>query len=242
MALHNRDVHVWQASLDQTPVEMDKFLHTLSEDERARADRFYFQKDREDFIAARGRLRSILGFYLSKAPESLSFNYSSHGKPSLKLESGEAAIHFNLSHSHRHSLYAIARDLEVGIDLEFIRGELATEEIADRFFSRRELRALRALPLALQKYAFFLCWTRKEAYIKARGEGLSLPLDQFDVSLTPGKPAELLGTRPDPSEASRWSLRDLMLEPSGYAAALAVGETRRLSLTLWQYPSSGITA
>jgi 4'-phosphopantetheinyl transferase len=122
----------------------------------------------------------------------------------------------------------------VGIDLERIRLDLAVAEIAERFFSRREVAMLRALSTDVQQQAFFRCWTRKEAYIKARGEGLSLPLDQFDVSLAPGEPAAVLGTQPDPSEASRWSLQELTPAP-GYAAALAVkGHSWRL--TCWQWP------
>jgi 4'-phosphopantetheinyl transferase len=125
----------------------------------------------------------------------------------------------------------------VGIDLEYIRSDLAVEQIAERFFSRREIATLRALPIDLRTYAFFLCWTRKEAYIKARGEGLSLPLDQFDVSLIPGEPAALLNTQRDLYEVSRWSLQELTPAP-GYAAALAV-EGHGWHLACWQWPDLG---
>ena len=137
----------------------------------------------------------------NKAPECLSFCYGSHGKPALVWESGGDAIRFNISHSDGVALYAVTRGREVGIDLELVRRGLEIEEIAERFFSRLEIATLRALPTPLRRYAFFLCWTRKEAYIKARGEGLSLPLDQFDVSLIPGEPATLMSTRPDSDEA-----------------------------------------
>jgi 4'-phosphopantetheinyl transferase len=132
------------------------------------------------------------------------------------------------------ALYAVARGREIGIDLEFMRCDLEVEEIAERFFSRRETATLRALPTDLRKYAFFLCWTRKEAYIKARGEGLSLPLNQFDVSLIPGEPAALLSAQPDSDEALRWSLHEMTIA-SGYVAALAV-EGRGWSLSCWQWP------
>lgn len=132
------------------------------------------------------------------------------------------------------ALYAITRGREVGIDLEFIRCDLEAEQIAERFFSHSEIATLRALPKHFQKCAFFLGWTRKEAYIKARGEGLSLPLDQFDVSLIPGEPAALLSTQPDSDDAFRWSLQELTLA-SGYVAALAV-EGRGWSLSCWQWP------
>ena len=232
--LGSDEVHVWRATLDQIPSQIQSFLHILAADEQARAERFYFERDREHFIVARGVLRAILGFYLNSAPECLSFCYSSHGKPALTGESDGDAIRFNLSHSHGVALYAVTRGREVGIDLERIRFDLEVEKIAERFFSRREVATLRTLPPEVQRQAFFLCWTRKEAYIKARGEGLSLPLDQFDVSLVPGEPAALLSTQRDPYEVSRWSLQELTPAP-GYAAALAV-EGHGWHLACWQWP------
>jgi 4'-phosphopantetheinyl transferase len=232
--LDSNEVHVWRAPLDGAPTQIDGFLQTLAADEQTRAERFYFQRDRERFITAHGILRAILGLYLKRAPKCLSFRYSPHGKPALAWESGGDAIRFNMSHSHGVALYAFTRGREVGIDLEFIRYNLEVEQIADRFFSHRETATLRALPTDLRKYAFFLCWTRKEAYIKASGEGLSLPLDQFEVSLIPGEPAALLSTQPDSDEALRWSLQELILA-SGYVAALAV-EGRGWSLSCWQWP------
>lgn len=231
--LGKNDVHVWQAALDELLPDSDTFLHTLSADEQSRAERFYFQKDREHFIAAHGVLRAILGRYLNRSPECLSFHDGSHGKPALVEESGSDAIHFNMSHSHGLVLYAVARGRAVGIDLEFVRREVEVEQIAERFFSRREAATLRALPADSRTYAFFLCWTRKEAYIKARGEGLSMPLGQFDVSLVPGDQAALLRTQSDPDEACRWSLQELSLA-SDYAAALAV-EGRGCSLSCWRW-------
>jgi 4'-phosphopantetheinyl transferase len=228
------EVHVWRATLDQTPTQIQSFLHNLAADEQARAERFYFEKDREHFIVARGVLRAILGCYLNRVPEGLSFCYSSHGKPALARESDGYAIRFSVSHSHGVALYAVTRGREVGIDVERIRSDLEVAEVAERFFSRREVAMLRTLPTEVQREAFFRCWTRKEAYIKARGEGLSLPLDQFDVSLAPGEPAAVLGTQRDPSEASRWSLQELTPGP-GYVAALAV-EGHGWHLTCWQWP------
>ncbi len=232
--LSSNEVHVWRAFLDEAPAQRDSFLHTLAEDERTRAQRFYFQTDRERFITAHGVLRAILGCYLNREPNCLSFCYSSHGKPALVWESGGDAIRFNMSHSQGVALYAVTRGREIGIDLEFIRCDLEVEQIAERFFSPCEIATLQALPIYLRKYAFFLCWARKEAYIKARGEGLSIPLNQFDVSLIPGEPAALLSTRPDADEALRWSLRELTVA-SGYSAALAV-EGRGWTLSCWQWP------
>ena len=234
--LRTDEVHVWRATLDRHPSQEEKFLHTLAPDERMRAARFYFARDRGHFIVARGMLRAILSRYLKRAPECLSIGYGPHGKPTLAGELDGEAIHFNLSHSHGVAVYAIARGREVGIDIERIRSDVAAPEIAERFFSRQEVAMLQALLSDLQREAFFRCWTRKEAYIKARGEGLSLALDQFDVSLAPGAPASLLGTRPDPSEASRWSLQNL--DPAfGYAGALAV-EGRCGRLACWQWQSA----
>jgi 4'-phosphopantetheinyl transferase len=234
LVLSNDEVHVWRAALDYNPSQIDSLFDTLSEDEQARAERFHFQIDRERFIAARGALREILGVYLKRAANSLSFCYGSHGKPALAPDSGGNTIHFNMSHSHGVALYAATRGREIGIDLEFIRESLEVEQLAERFFSQREIAALRGLSVSLRRHAFFLCWTRKEAYIKARGEGLSLPLDRFDVSLIPGEPAALLRTQPHPEEALRWSLQELTVDP-GYVSALAV-EGRGWSLSCWQWP------
>jgi 4'-phosphopantetheinyl transferase len=234
LILGNDEVHVWRAALNQSPSQVDGLLDTLAEDEQARARQFYFPIDRERFVVARGVLREILGLYLNRAAQAVSFRYGSHAKPALACESGENAIRFNMSHSRGAALYAVTRGREIGIDLEFIREDLEVEQIAGRFFSQREIATLRALPLGLRKYAFFLCWTRKEAYIKATGEGLSLSLDQFDVSLIPGEPAVLLRTQADPDEALRWSLQELSVGPA-YASALAV-EGHGWSLSCWEWP------
>ena len=233
LVLSNNDIHIWRAALDHNPSEADSLFDTLSEDEQARAARFYFQIDRERFVVARAALRDILGMYLQRAAKAVSFCYGLHGKPALAQDSGGNTIRFNLSHSNGVAVYAIARGREIGIDLEFIRQDLEVEQLAERFFSQREIATFRGLPVNLREYAFFLCWTRKEAYIKARGEGLFLPLDQFDVSLIPGEPAALLRTQADPDEALRWSLQELSIGPS-YVSALAV-EGRGGSLSCWQW-------
>ena len=227
------EVHVWRAGLDQLSSKTHDYRLTLAADEQARADRFYFQKDRDHFIVARGVLRAILGRYLNKTPRSLVFDYNSHGKPALVSPPESDQIRFNVSHSDGVALYAITRGRELGIDVERIRSDVQVAEIAERFFSRREIAVLRALPTDSQRHAFFLGWTRKEAYLKARGDGLSIALDQFDVSLTPGEPAALLSTRPDSSEAPRWSLHDLVVSPD-FAAALAV-EGQSCALSFWQW-------
>jgi len=235
LALADDDVHVWRASLNLAAEHMQDLQRTLTADERERAERFHFQKDRERFIVTRGLLRAILSRYLDVEPGQLRFGYSPYGKPALLRESGGEMLRFNLSHSHGLALYAVTRGRAVGIDLEYVRADLANERIAEQFFSPREVAALRALPAGVRAEAFFNCWTRKEAYVKARGEGLSLPLNQFDVSLAPGEPAALVSTRGDPLEAFRWSLQALFPGP-GYVAALAV-EGHSWRLRCWQWPT-----
>ncbi|MDQ2975523.1 MAG: 4'-phosphopantetheinyl transferase superfamily protein, partial [Acidobacteriota bacterium] len=190
LTLGRNEVHLWQARLDDQLAVTLKPL--LSEEETARANRFHFIKDRNDFIVARGLLRKLLAAYLGVAGSAdLTFSYGDKGKPFL-AENQRSSINFNLAHSHGMALYAFSHDRELGVDLEFVKDELADEEIADRFFSTTEVKALQRVPAELRRQAFFNCWTRKEAYIKARGEGLSMPLNDFDVSLAPGEPAALL--------------------------------------------------
>ena len=232
--LPDDEVHVWRESLKQPPSLVRALSSALSEDEQERAGRFYFQRDREHFIVARAMLRIILGRYLNMEPGQLSFCYSSYGKPYLAQENNREDLRFNLSHSGELALIAVTRGREIGVDIELIRQDVLEEKIADRFFSQLEAAMLRALPIDLQAEAFFNCWTRKEAYIKARGEGLSLPLDKFDVSLAPGEPAALLGIRIGSEEMSRWNMLELAVG-AGYAAALVI-EGRDRQLKCWQRP------
>jgi 4'-phosphopantetheinyl transferase len=227
------EVHVWRAELEQDEAVLRGLEWLLSEDERARAAKFHFRRDRDHFVAARGALRTILGRYAGAPPASLRFTYNEYGKPAL---SGGGALRFNASHSHGLALYAVTEGREVGVDVEQLRADVAGFDIAQRFFSRHEVAALRALPRQAHAGAFFDCWTRKEAYIKARGEGLSHPLEGFSVSLAPGEPAALLRTEDDPAEASRWSLVELPAG-DGFRAALAV-EGAAPTLRLWRWSAS----
>jgi 4'-phosphopantetheinyl transferase len=234
IALGRDEVHVWRANLNRPQDQISGFLDSLAADERARAETLHFERDRAHFIVARGLLRAILGGYLVLAPERLVFSYGAYGKPVLAGDCGDGTIRFNLSHSGGEALYAVARGREVGVDIERIRPDLAVAEIAERFFSRREVAALQELPVYQQRPAFFRIWTRKEAYIKGRGDGLSLPLGQFDVSLAAGDSEALIETRADQPNASSWSIRDLGAFP-GHAAALAV-ESGGWRLACWQWP------
>jgi 4'-phosphopantetheinyl transferase len=236
LVLGGDEVHVWRANLDSAPSQIQEFLRTLAPEERARAERFRFEKDREHFIAGRGVLRAILGGYLKRTPESMTFSYGPHGKPALADTIEASGMRFSVSHSRGVALYAVTRDREVGIDLELVRSDLEFGEIAERFFSPREVATLLSLPAGMQRKAFFDCWTRKEAYIKARGEGLSLPLDRFDVSFAPGEPAAILEVQGDLSEAARWSVQELLPAPDFVAAVAAEGTGWRLCC--WQWADS----
>ena len=232
LSLPRGEVHVWRASLQREAAQIEKLFRILSEEEKTRAERFLSREHRGRFIVARGVLRRLLGDYLGAAPEELRFAYGIHGKPELAGQ--HSGLRFNLSHSHLLALYAVVRCREVGVDVEYPRPGTAVEQIARRFFADVEVDALQSLPQALRRDGFFNCWTRKEAYLKARGAGITIGLDSFAVSLKPGEEAVLLGCEEDPKEVIRWRLA--ALHPgSGYAAALCVeGDDWRLRC--WQWP------
>jgi 4'-phosphopantetheinyl transferase len=221
------------AALDTIPLRYPMALQMLSEDEQAKSAAFRFERDRKRFIARHRLLRIILSRYLNKEPYQLDFYCEPYGKPTLTSRFNGDALCFNMSHSNGVALYAVSYNRRVGVDIEHIRSDLANMQVAERFFSPREVAVLRALPSDTREEAFFNCWTRKEAYIKATGKGLSLPLDQFDVTLAPREPAALLCTRGDPDAVFRWSLQELRPGP-GYVAALAVeGASRGLKCWRW---------
>lgn len=216
--LRPRRVHVWRASLEFEPERLGRFAQTLSDDERARAQRFLFERDRNSFIAARGILRDLLARYVGCAPRDLEFIYGPQGKPALSDGNTSNPFRFNLSHSHGLAVLAVTRESEIGVDVEKIKPERAGEELARRYFSPAEVEELLALPADQRAEGFFLCWTRKEAYVKALGEGLRFPLDRFRVSLSPGQPAQLYR-----DAGARWSVK--AFDPSfnleaRYAAAV----------------------
>ncbi len=232
LSLEEDEIQVWRAHLGLARQRLERLANTLSPDERTRAARFHFARDRDHYIAGRGLLRSILGKYLATEPGQLRFSYNAYGKPELESPANSRALRFNLAHSRGLALYAFTRRRQIGIDVEMIRPE--TEEIAARFFSPAEIAVLRALPRELKPAAFFNCWTRKEAFIKARGMGLSLPLDQFVVAFAPGESPALVSAANDPQAAEHWAIA--ALEPGdGYAAALAV-EGRDWELKCWDGP------
>lgn len=210
------EVHVWRVPLDCPALEIQRLTELLNPDERERAGRFVFPCDRDRFIAGRARLRLLLGRYLSKDPAALEFRYGYAGKPDLAAP----AFPFNVSHSDGLALIAIGGPGRLGIDLERIRPRSVPDSFRS-FFAPAEEAAIDALPLELRERAFFACWTRKEAYIKGRGDGLSFGLDRFEVSVAPDLPAKLLRVYDDPDETGRWEIHSLDPAPE-YAAAIAV--------------------
>jgi 4'-phosphopantetheinyl transferase len=230
LRLTSHQVDIWRVSLDKLPDSVQWAESTLSADEVQRAARFRFEADRRRFLISHASLRDILARHLRQPPQEVQFGVGEHGKPILLSDS---QLDFNLSHSGDFALIGVASGRKVGVDVEKFRHDMEQERIARRFFSENENAELKSLPDKQKIDGFFTCWTRKEAYIKAHGLGLSLPLNSFDVSLTPHKPALLLATRPDPHEASRWTLLSLDVHP-GYTGAVAV-EGRGMEFRHWEW-------
>lgn len=232
--LDSSTVQLWRIRLD-APEEIHARLVTLlSQDERERAGRFYFPHLRTRFTAGRAALRVLLGAQLGSDPSALQFAYTQHDKPYLP----GSRLRFNVSHADGLALIAIAIRREVGVDLEHVRPRIDEDQIAHRFFSAAEVADYLAVPEAQRQQAFYNCWTRKEAYIKAIGEGLSFPLDQFRVSLAPDAPPRLIEVIPSPAEADRWKL--LHIEPGrGFTGALiAEGQDWSLEAYDFSFPNS----
>jgi len=202
----------------------------LSAEENRRAARFHFNIDRHRFILSHGAMRDILARYLYMSPEDIQFETGEHGKPIISSETG---LDFNLSHSGDFALVAVANSRKVGVDVEKHRQDMVYEKIAQRYFSEREKLELQKLPNDHKMIGFFNCWTRKEAYIKAQGLGLLLPLDGFDVSLSPNQPAVLYATRPDSQEASNWTLVSIDINPD-HTGAVAV-DGKKMDFRLWNW-------
>ncbi len=221
LQLSPTDVHVWCIALDQPFTTLSRLAGLLSADEQARAARFYFERDRRAFIVCHGWLRVILGRYLAVDPQYLEFEHTLHGKPTLVVQSGSTCLQFNLSHSHQIALYAITRQREIGMDLEYIRPMPDMEQIVARFFTPSEQAMVQTLPTDQRLTAFFRAWTCKEAYLKAIGSGLTRPLADFAVALVPGEPPRLLHDVHDPHAVERWSFHT-WTPAAGYVAALCV--------------------
>ncbi len=228
--LKTHQVDIWRARLNPSDNSLRSIKQTLSTDEAERAARFHFPADRERFIAAHGCLRAILRRYLGCESDQITFSVNQYGKPALN----HFRLEFNLSHSGDFALIGVTQARKIGVDVEKIRPEIELESIAQHNFSKREVAELMSLQPDQRVAGFFLCWTRKEAYIKAHGMGLSLLLDSFDVSLRPNEPAILRATRPDAQEAAHWRLLALEVNPN-YKAAAVVETYPGMEVRLWDW-------
>lgn len=221
--LEGRDVHLWATQMEAAD-DGARFLAWLSPEECARADRFKFAEHRADFIVSHGVLRMLLARYANLLPGDIRYSYGPNGKPAAAVP--VRSVQFNMSHSGKMAVYALTNGCEIGVDVERIRPVADMDEIAARFFSADEAHELRETVDADRTQAFFRCWTRKEAYIKAVGDGLSLPLDQFRVTLKADEPARLLGLGGDPAAAGLWSMHDFA-PVAGYVGAVAYPDATR---------------
>lgn len=228
--LTTRDVHLWYTFLDQRITNYPQYLTQLSSDEQKRAAHFRADRAQHGFVISRVFLRSVLAQYLNVEPEMICFRYGPHGKPALEAHS---PLRFNLSHTTGMALLAITNNREIGVDIESIRSLSQADDIVVHYFAPGEIAVFNVLPEQEKSEAFFRCWTRKEAYIKARGDGLAMPLDSFDVSLARGEPARLLRVENELAELERWTLSDLNIAED-YAAALCV-EGNDWNLTTWEW-------
>ena len=218
--MDSRTIHLWTVRLVASENCFERLQCALSRDEQDRAHAFHFERHRRAFVIGRGLLREILGWYLGQNPGSIEFRYSYHGKPALwSVETSE--LQFNVAHSEDLAVYAIARGVQLGVDVEYVRDLPDAELIARQFFAKEEYWELVTLPPDDRKEAFFNCWTRKEAYLKALGGGLSVPLNRFQVSLGPGRAAKLLKFDTNQPGPSDWTLYHL-IPTEGFVGALAV--------------------
>jgi 4'-phosphopantetheinyl transferase len=220
------EVHLWIVDLHRSSPKIGACFDLLNDAEKNQAQKFFFEKDRNRFTVTHAALRLILGQYLGKSPTALEFTTGAKGKPGLHANS---PLRFNLSHSHHLILYAFSLARELGVDVEKQRREVANQEIVRNYFSRREQTEWNALDHDLQETAFYLGWTRKEAYLKARGDGLFGSLRDFDVSLTPDQPAVLTS-----KDADRWDLFSFCPEPESVASLVVEGKNYKLCYFEWR--------
>ena len=244
------EIHVWSIRLDPPADRVEALGRPLSDDEWARANRFRFDRHRRQYVVGRGALRTLLAAYLGIRPEQVTFSYGPRGKPFLaplipsplspvpgEREKSED-LYFNLSNSDEMALVAFVLGREIGADIEYLKPMPDCEQIAERFFSESERVVLRGIPPERKEEAFFNCWTRKEAYLKAVGEGLAAPLDSFDVTLALGEPPRMLTLKGDAAAASRWLFEHLRPAPD-YIGAIAIEREREgeaWAIRTWSFP------
>ena len=211
----DQSVHVWAVRLDDGSVDLGQAREFISANERQRAERFKFERDRRRYLIAHAALHALLSRYLPVGSGPLSFDYGSNGKPKLSQALAPASVKFNLSHSNELALLAVTRGGEVGVDIEYVKENFEFQDIAEKFFTAKEVAAIRSLPVDLQRQAFFKCWTSKEAFLKAKGTGLSGKLDEVEIAVTATQEVQVTAGVPG------WSLAELA-PIDGYEAALVV--------------------
>lgn len=231
--LPSGEIHIWRAPLLAPIRPQAELFAWLTPDEQERAGRFHFERDRRRYTIARATLRYLLGRYLDASPSAIRLDYGPQGKPQL---AGKQLLVFNLAHSHELAVYAFSRHGLIGIDVEYSRWVREVADLAERFFARPEYEAWLALPDTDRRVGFFRIWSRKEAFIKALGDGLSHPLGQFVVSVDPAQPAHLISIAGDEDRVGGWFLHDI--DPgTGYLGAVAATgsmEPRAWSLRWWE--------
>lgn len=220
-SLESNELHVWRIHVPSFFEYLTMLEKLLSPDELSRANRFHFQIHHNRFIVARSFLRILLGKYMKILPQDISFNYMEHGKPEIHPKLNPEKIRFNLSHSKDWALLGVVKNINIGVDVEFMRENVEHLKLAGRFFSPQENATLRSLPESKQFEAFYLCWTRKEAFIKADGKGLSFPLKNFSVVFHPDLPPALESVAGDLQTAENWSMFNPDF-PGNYKAAVAI--------------------
>ena len=221
MSFVDEPIEIVVSRLDVGPVAVRMAAALLSHAEQQRARRFAFERDRARFTVARAQLRQLLAERLGREPESVEFTHGVHGKPALARSVAQADLRFNVSRCGDVAVYAFAPGREVGVDVEAARVIGEADDIAARFFSRYENEAYLALDPRDRPLGFLNCWTRKEAFIKALGDGLCHPLDRFDVSLVPGEPARILRVANTPGTRCGWTLHSFLPAP-GLIGAVVV--------------------
>lgn len=232
VVLLDQEIHLWQVSLDQVPPIVSRLFELLSADERTHAENIQAEQERDHYIIGRGALRTILARYLGISPEQVQLEYNAHGKPTLP---GNIPLRFNLAHSNDLMVVAVTLQREIGIDIEHLHLMPEAQNIANRIFTKTEIKSLRNLPESQRLEGFFIHWVCKEAYLKALGNGFARPLDSFEILSTLRRPSGLLKVFDDPSESKRWFFQ--VFRPSdGYVAAIAV-EQKDLKKVYWQWLS-----
>lgn len=231
--LDESSVHLWSALLDQRSEVIATHTAALPDDERERAERFRFARDQHRYVVGRALLRRLLARYIGAAPAAVRFTVGPHGKPAL-ADLDAHGLHFNVTHADDLVVFALTRRAPVGVDIERVHPVPDLDQVAAASFSARERAELAMLLPASRNAGFFRCWTRKEAYIKAVGEGLSHSLDRFDVSLAPGPGTHLLALDGDETRARAWSLHEI-LPADGYVGAVAI-EAPKISIHVASLP------